>query len=224
MRILNRSLDQRMGLSRLLWLLPVGAALAIPVIQLGDTRLALIVLGASAALAACWPCSAGWPCWPAGGCARHARASWRFGLAGLQRRRGAGIVQVTALGLGLMALLLLMIVRTEMLDQWRASLPPTPRSLPGQYPARPGRGGRATLREAGAAICRSAHGQCQPGLDQRRRPPDDRMAGQVNCPGSTSCRRPTRSSPAEFFGRCHRRGLAGQPCGPSAWAWTWVMS
>jgi len=33
------------------------------------------------------------------------------------------IVQTTALGLGLMSLLLLMVVRTELIDQWRASLP-----------------------------------------------------------------------------------------------------
>ncbi len=55
--------------------------------------------------------------------ATRARSAWRFGLAGLRRRRAAGVIQITALGLGLMALLLLMIVRTELLGQWRGSLP-----------------------------------------------------------------------------------------------------
>lgn len=124
MRILNRSLDTRPGLSGGLWLLPVAGALAIPVLQLGALDLALIVLGGSLALAALLAAAA-WAAMRA--ClwlSRRARADWRFGLAGLHRRRGNGIIQITALGLGLMSLLLLMIVRTELLEQWRASLPP----------------------------------------------------------------------------------------------------
>lgn len=123
MRILNRSLDTRPGLAGGLWLLPILGALAIPVLQLGDVRLALIVLGGSAALAAVLALAA----WGAMALSRllskRTRADWRFGLAGLHRRRGQGIIQITALGLGLMALLLLMIVRTELLEQWRGSLP-----------------------------------------------------------------------------------------------------
>ncbi len=124
MRILNRSLDNRIGLSRLLWLLPIAGALAIPVFQLGHTRLALIVLGGSAVLALALALF-GWLAMIFTRLlSRRSTAAWRFGLAGLHRRRGAGIVQVTALGLGLMALLLLMIVRAELLEQWRGSLPP----------------------------------------------------------------------------------------------------
>ncbi|NBB92319.1 MAG: FtsX-like permease family protein [Gammaproteobacteria bacterium] len=123
MRILNRSLDARPGLAGGLWLLPVLGALTIPVLQLGNLRLAMIVLGGSAALAAVLALAA----WLAMGLSRQlskrTRADWRFGLAGLHRRRGQGIIQITALGLGLMALLLLMIVRAELLEQWRGSLP-----------------------------------------------------------------------------------------------------
>ena len=124
MRILNRSLDTRPGLTGLLWLLPVLGALSIPVVQLGDVQLALIVLGGSAALAGLLALSGWVALLITGRLARNARAAWRFGLAGLQRRRGGGIVQITALGLGLMALLLLVVVRAELLEQWRGSLPP----------------------------------------------------------------------------------------------------
>ncbi|MEE4331112.1 MAG: FtsX-like permease family protein [Wenzhouxiangella sp.] len=124
MRILNRSLDTRIGLNRLLWILPIGGALAIPVLQLGDVRLALIVLGGSAVLALLLALFGWIGMLLTRRLSRHSSAAWRFGLAGLHRRRGAGIVQVTALGLGLMALLLLMIVRAELLEQWRGSLPP----------------------------------------------------------------------------------------------------
>lgn len=123
MRILNRSLDTGIGLSKLLWVLPIAGALAIPVLQLQDARLALIVLGGSMVLAGLLALF-GWLAMLATrALSRNASAAWRFGLAGLHRRRAAGVVQVTALGLGLMALLLLMIVRTELLDQWRGSLP-----------------------------------------------------------------------------------------------------
>ena len=123
MRILNRSLDTPAARERLVWLVPILAALAIPVYELEDLKLAALMLGGSALLAGLLALSA----WGAMALTRalSARASgaWRFGLAGLSRRRGASIVQITALGLGLMALLLLMVVRGELIGQWRDSLP-----------------------------------------------------------------------------------------------------
>jgi len=50
--------------------------------------------------------------------------AWRFGLANIARRGPGSAVQVVALGLGLMALLILTLVRTDLLSSWRASLPP----------------------------------------------------------------------------------------------------
>src|SRR4051812_1452405 len=50
--------------------------------------------------------------------------NWRFGLANLRRHRAGSIVQVMAMGLGLMALILLTLVRTDLLNSWRKSLPP----------------------------------------------------------------------------------------------------
>lgn len=49
--------------------------------------------------------------------------AWRFGLANIARRGPGSAVQVVALGLGLMALLMLTLVRTDLLTSWRASLP-----------------------------------------------------------------------------------------------------
>ena len=51
------------------------------------------------------------------------RGAWRYGLANVSRRAGASIAQVSALGLGLMALLLLTFVRTDLLERWRNALP-----------------------------------------------------------------------------------------------------
>jgi len=46
----------------------------------------------------------------------------RFALAGVVRRRGATITQVCALAIGIMALLLLTLTRTDLIDGWRGTL------------------------------------------------------------------------------------------------------
>jgi len=51
-------------------------------------------------------------------------ATWRFGLANLRRRPLASSLQIGALALGFMALLLLTVVRGDLMQNWRASLPP----------------------------------------------------------------------------------------------------
>ena len=50
--------------------------------------------------------------------------SWRYGLANLRRRPLGSSLQIGALGMGMMALLLLTMVRADLLRNWRASLPP----------------------------------------------------------------------------------------------------
>lgn len=51
------------------------------------------------------------------------RGPWRYGLANVSRRAATTVAQVSALGLGLMALLLLVFVRTDLLERWREALP-----------------------------------------------------------------------------------------------------
>jgi putative ABC transport system permease protein len=50
--------------------------------------------------------------------------SWRFAVAAVQRRPVATVVQLVALAVGLMALLLLTVTRTDLIDAWRAAAPP----------------------------------------------------------------------------------------------------
>ena len=51
------------------------------------------------------------------------RSAWRFALTALQRRPAATVVQVVALALGLMALLLLTVVRGDLIAGWRSATP-----------------------------------------------------------------------------------------------------
>lgn len=55
---------------------------------------------------------------------RGAGGPWRLGLAAIQRRAAGSVVQIIALALGLMALLSLTLIRGELLQSWRDTLPP----------------------------------------------------------------------------------------------------
>jgi putative ABC transport system permease protein len=50
--------------------------------------------------------------------------AWRYGMANIARRGRDSIIQIVAFGLGLMVLLLLALVRNDLMQEWRASLPP----------------------------------------------------------------------------------------------------
>ena len=50
--------------------------------------------------------------------------AWRFAVTSLRRRPGATVVQVVSLSLGLMALLLLTVVRGDLMSTWRNTMPP----------------------------------------------------------------------------------------------------
>jgi putative ABC transport system permease protein len=52
-----------------------------------------------------------------------AGVAWRYGLANISRRGTESIVQIVAFGLGLMVLLLLTVVRTDLLAEWKRTLP-----------------------------------------------------------------------------------------------------
>jgi len=49
--------------------------------------------------------------------------SWRYGMANIARRGRDSVIQIIAFGLGLMVLLLLAVVRDDLMEEWRASLP-----------------------------------------------------------------------------------------------------
>ncbi len=60
----------------------------------------------------------------------QAGIAWRAGLANLVRRRHQSVWQISALGLGIMALLLLGVLRTDLMVRWQQTLPA---STPDQF-------------------------------------------------------------------------------------------
>jgi putative ABC transport system permease protein len=123
LRVLRRDL----GAPRASAAAAVGAAaLALALLvfwQAGDTGLAWkVLLGVIAALAALAG-SVFLLVQAAALLAGRSRGVWRLGLAALTRRPAAAVLQTAGFGLGILALLLLAVVRVDLLSSWRDSLP-----------------------------------------------------------------------------------------------------
>jgi len=101
----------------------VGAVLALLLWQTSSLKTAAAVIGGGLALALLLG-GVGFalvrllaPLRQAGG------AAWRFGLGNLVRRQGATVGQLVALGVALVALLLVSVVQRDLLNAWRDRLP-----------------------------------------------------------------------------------------------------
>ncbi|HUW36500.1 MAG TPA: FtsX-like permease family protein [Rhodocyclaceae bacterium] len=102
-----------------------GAALATLMLWIaGDLRLFAIVLGGFSAALILYALLARLLLAALGRPGARVGAGWRLGLANLRRHGRASVLQATALGLGLTALLLLTVARQDLLDSWRGKLPP----------------------------------------------------------------------------------------------------
>jgi putative ABC transport system permease protein len=123
-RILRRESGSAAPL-RFLWqAAALAAVVALLVWITRDARIAAYALG-GAALACALLVACGWLLLRGvQGLRTAGGAAWRYGLASLARRRAESILQLTAFGLALMFLLLLALMRGQLLDSWRARLPP----------------------------------------------------------------------------------------------------
>lgn len=104
--------------------LGVGVFLLLLLWQAGDPTLALLIGGGFLGGFAVFALVA----WLGLGLLRRARGAlrhqaWRFAVTSLQRRPGATVVQVVSLALGLMALLILTVVRGDLMAAWQTATP-----------------------------------------------------------------------------------------------------
>jgi putative ABC transport system permease protein len=123
LRVLRRDLDPprlRYGAS---WLAGVAAVLALLLWIMRDTRLVLTIFAGATATFLALGITGALLVKALRGFRGAAGVAWRYGLANIARRGRESVVQVVAFGLGMMVLLLLSTVRTDLMTTWRQSLP-----------------------------------------------------------------------------------------------------
>ena len=91
--------------------------------QIGDLQLVSIVIGGIIATLAVLATAAYLLILLLNRLRARVGVAWRFGLANISRRPGSSVIQIVAFGLGIMVLLLLSTVRSDLLDNWQSSLP-----------------------------------------------------------------------------------------------------
>jgi len=130
LRVLRREIATLEGVSVAAYGMGFAALAVLIVWRAGEVRLGMIALGGFAAVLVVAGL-AGWllivlasrlrgsvAALPGG----TLRGALRYGLANMQRRSGASLVQIMALGLGITAMLLLTLVRTDLIATWQGSL------------------------------------------------------------------------------------------------------
>jgi putative ABC transport system permease protein len=123
LRVLRSDIAVAEPSSLVAYALGLGALSALIVWQAGDAKLGGIALGGFA-IALGVAAVAGYGLIRALSRLRAgASGPWRYGLANLRRRTGSSLVQVMALGVGIMAMLLLTLVRTDLIVKWQKSMP-----------------------------------------------------------------------------------------------------
>ena len=123
LKVLRRDLPNETRRSALDNLIGLSAVLLLMLWYSGDVQLTLAVLAglaASASLAA----GAAFLMLRGGRLAgMRAGSIWRLALASLQRRGGANTLQVVIFSLAIMLLLILVLVRTSLIEEWQMQLP-----------------------------------------------------------------------------------------------------
>ena len=122
LRVLRRDLGLPVGSGWLGYALGAAVIAGLILWKAGELRLGALVFGGFVA-AMLVAGAVAWFCIVLVSRLRNAGVSWRFGLANLRRRRLSSVLQVVALGCGVMALLTLTIIRGELLQLWQGSLP-----------------------------------------------------------------------------------------------------
>lgn len=101
---------------------------ALLILAAGEWKLGGIVAGGFAAGLLVFGAIARAALWAAARFVRRERSragvGWRYALASLERRSGSSALQITALGIGLMCLLLIGMTRNDLIKGWRDATPP----------------------------------------------------------------------------------------------------
>jgi len=124
LRVLRRDLGAPPASALLAHGVGLGLVAGLLFWQAGELRLGLIVIGGVLALMLITALAIQLLLWPLPWLAQRLPTSARLGLLNLRRRRWETTLQAMALSLGLLALLLLTLVRGDLFDSWRNQAAP----------------------------------------------------------------------------------------------------
>jgi putative ABC transport system permease protein len=124
LRVIRRDVGAPRQSAVAVYVLGLAAAFALMWWQAGEVRLAAYVLGGFSASLVSFGALAYGALRAVGRLGRAGSISWRYGLANLMRRPRANSIQIVAIAVGIAAVLLLTLIRVDLLDAWRARLPP----------------------------------------------------------------------------------------------------
>ncbi|WP_408466350.1 ABC transporter permease [Paraburkholderia fungorum] len=127
-RVLRREWGEAGRTAWAAYALGIALFAALLIVAAGELKLGGIVAGGFAGGLLVFAGIARLALWGASRVVRSERVNagigWRYALASLERRSGASALQITALGIGLMCLLLIAMTRNDLVAGWRKSTPP----------------------------------------------------------------------------------------------------
>jgi putative ABC transport system permease protein len=123
-RVLRRELTPPDARSVLPYAATVGLVVLLAPLRHSDAELLLYVVGGCAATVALLALGAAAAVHFLRGLRRQVGVAWQYGFANVARRPLETVIQASALGVGITVLLLLGLVRGDLLESWRRSLPP----------------------------------------------------------------------------------------------------
>jgi putative ABC transport system permease protein len=123
LRVLRRDLELPPIASWVLALCAFAALALLMLWQAGEARLALLVMFGALASVALLLAAARLMVALLTPLRHHSSAIWRYGLAGLARNPALTSLQMAGFGLGILALLLLTLVRVDLLAAWERTIP-----------------------------------------------------------------------------------------------------
>ncbi len=123
-RVLRRDLAPLPAQGWLVYGSAVGALTLLIYWQAADQTLATYALAGSAAAMLVLTLGAELLVRSLGPLRSRVGTAWRFGFASVARHRRGSVTQVVAFGLGIMVLLLLTLIRSDLLETWQQRLPP----------------------------------------------------------------------------------------------------
>ena len=123
LKVLRRELAPPALSNLLLYVAALLGSVALLAWQARDAKLTAYVAVGSIAAVVVTALSAWLLVWLLGRLRQRVGTRWRFGFANLARRPATTIAQTSALGLGIMAILLLAFVRSDLMDGWIRALP-----------------------------------------------------------------------------------------------------